>query len=84
MELCNETKNFLDIPKQDNEERSWTTDDFEFGESLGNGKFGYVYRAVEKNSGKEVAIKVICKNVISQFNFYEQIKSEVEIHSRLM
>lgn len=62
----------------------WQIDDFEFGECLGNGKFGYVYRATEKRSKKELAIKVISKKIIQQFNFYQQLKNEVEIHSRLM
>lgn len=62
----------------------WQTDDFIFGEFLGNGKFGYVYKAIDKKSKKELAIKVISKNIIAQFNILNQLKNEVEIHSRLM
>ncbi len=61
-----------------------TLDDFEIGMCLGNGKFGYVYKAVEKKSQVEVAIKVISKKIVSQFDFFEQLKSEIEIHTRLL
>ena len=30
------------------EKRSWVFEDFDFYEALGNGKFGYVYKAKEK------------------------------------
>jgi len=74
--------------KQDieNEEidNQWILDDFEMGICLGNGKFGYVYKAVEKKNKKELAIKVICKKTVAQLDFFEQLKNEVEIHSRLV
>jgi serine/threonine protein kinase len=62
----------------------WILEDFEIGDCLGNGKFGYVYKAVEKKSKVEVAIKVICKKIVSQYNLFEQLKNEVEIHTRLL
>ncbi len=62
---------------------TWKLEDFEIGDCLGNGKFGYVYKAVERENGKEVAIKVICKKIVSQFDFFDQLKNEIEIHSRL-
>ena len=64
--------------------RQWMYDDFDFYEPLGNGKFGYVYRAKEKKSGKVVAIKLINQNILTQYNFFSQLKSEIEIHTRLM
>lgn len=64
--------------------RQWIYDDFDFYEPLGNGKFGYVYRAKEKKSGKVVAIKLINQNILTQYNFFSQLKSEIEIHTRLM
>jgi serine/threonine protein kinase len=67
----------------DSEGPAWTIDNFEMGECLGNGKFGYVYRAVEKTTKKTLAIKVVCKNTINQYHFYDQLRNEVEIHSRL-
>ena len=62
---------------------TWILEDFEIGDCLGNGKFGYVYRATEKKSQTQVAIKVICKKIISQFNLFEPLKNEIEIHTRL-
>lgn len=62
----------------------WVLEDFEIGVCLGNGKFGYVYKAIEKKNQKEVAIKVISKKIIEQYEFYEQLKTEIEIHTRLM
>ncbi len=79
-ELPTSTKNYTD---EEDDVMAWALEDFEIGECLGNGKFGYVYRAVEKSSNKECAIKVICKKIVNQFNFYEQLKYEIEIHSRL-
>ena len=64
--------------------KQWVFDDFDFYDPLGNGKFGYVYRAKEKESGKIVAIKLINQNILTQFNFFSQLRSEVEIHTRLM
>ena len=63
---------------------SWRVDDFEVKETLGNGKFGYVYKAIEKKNNKEVALKIVRRNIIEQYNFFEQLKNEVEIHTRLM
>jgi serine/threonine protein kinase len=63
---------------------NWILEDFEIGDCLGNGKFGYVYKAVEKKTNVEVAIKVISKKIVSQYNLFEQLKNEVEIHTRLM
>ncbi len=67
----------------DNNETGWKIDDFEIGEPLGNGKFGYVYKSYEKKNNKELAIKVIRKNIIEQFNYHSQLKNEIEIHTRL-
>jgi serine/threonine protein kinase len=79
-ELLTSTKKYKE---EEEDVMAWTLDDFEIGECLGNGKFGYVYRAVEKSNNKECAIKVICKKIVSQFNFYDQLKNEIEIHTRL-
>jgi serine/threonine protein kinase len=75
----------FECEEQINEERknTWYVDDFLFGECLGFGKFGYVYKAVESSSKKELAIKLICKNTILQSELVEQLKNEIEIHSRL-
>lgn len=63
---------------------SWEVNDFDFFECLGNGKFGYVYNAKEKKTQKEIAIKLICKKAIKQYLMLDQLKSEIEIHTRLM
>ncbi len=74
-----------DLIQEDEEDsKVWGLEDFEMGICLGNGKFGYVYKALEKKNQKEVAIKVISKKIIAQYEFYEQLKTEIEIHTRLM
>lgn len=70
--------------KMEDTQPTWQLQDFEIGDCLGNGKFGYVYKAVEKESRQEVAIKVICKKIVTQFEFFDQLKNEVEIHTRLV
>lgn len=72
-----------DIENKSAENEKWYIDDFEMSTCLGNGKFGYVYKAVEKLSQKEVAIKVLCKKQISQYNFVDQLRNEIEIQSKL-
>lgn len=69
---------------QNSKGKSWNFDDFEFYDALGNGKFGYVYKAREKESGRIVAIKVINQNILTQYNFFPQLRMEIEIHTRLM
>jgi serine/threonine protein kinase len=83
MQTENETTNTT-LNTTNANETDWTVDNFEIGECLGNGKFGYVYRAVEKVSRKTLAIKIVCKNTINQYNFFDQLRKEIEIHSRLM
>ena len=58
-------------------------DDFRDIQSIGNGKFGKVYRAVEKNSNKVVALKLVHKNLLERFKFFSQMKKELEIQWRL-
>lgn len=78
-----ETERISLVEDNDEDQSYWQVDDFDFKECLGNGKFGYVYRAIEKQSGKVLAIKLINKNIVSQYDFFEQLKQEIEIHSRL-
>jgi aurora kinase, other len=74
-----------DLIEEDEEELNvWVLEDFEIGVCLGNGKFGYVYKAIEKKNQKEVAIKVISKKIVAQYEFFEQLRTEIEIHTRLM
>ncbi|KAF0373010.1 kinase-like protein [Gigaspora margarita] len=63
--------------------RTWSLDDFELGDPLGQGRFGRVYQAKEKTSGKIVALKVIFKSDLREYKLEKQLKREVEIQSHL-
>jgi len=62
---------------------SWTVSDFTQVQAIGSGKFGRVFRAVEKNANKPVALKVVPKQTLEKFDFFSQIKKELEIQYRL-
>jgi len=79
----NQTHQTKSIEDDEDEQKIWILDDFEIGTCLGNGKFGYVYKSIEKKNQKDVAIKVISKKIVEQYDFYEQLKKEIEIHTRL-
>ena len=40
--------------------------DYELGDMLGSGAFAIVYKAVNKNTGEEVAVKKIKKNIVKE------------------
>jgi hypothetical protein len=65
--------------------RPWRIEDFNIGKKLGKGKFGNVYKAIDKDSGISVALKVLFKSeiVLGGERDIMQVKREVEIHSRL-
>ncbi|SAM09427.1 hypothetical protein [Absidia glauca] len=63
--------------------RHWTIDDFEIGRKLGQGKFGHVYLAREKQSGYIIALKVLYKEEINSMAVERQLRREVEIQSSL-
>ena len=46
---------------------------------IGSGKFGKVFRARERESNTMVALKVVEKKLLDQYNFYGQIRKELEI-----
>jgi len=52
---------------------------YEIGRTLGEGTFGKVKYAVDGQTGKEVAIKVLDKERIQRQNMGEQIKREISI-----
>ena len=58
-------------------------EDFSDLQRIGSGKFGKVYSCVEKSSGKKVALKTVYKKLLGQFDFYSQMKKELEIQYRL-
>ena len=51
---------------------------YEIKGNIGKGKFGKVKLGIHKESGKQVAIKIINKNYVEGMD-YEQIKSEIDI-----
>ncbi|OQS04741.1 kinase [Thraustotheca clavata] len=63
--------------------KSWTIQDFDFGRELGRGRFGVVFLAREKSSRKILAIKVLAKEQLHIGGVIQQLKREVEIHSRI-
>jgi serine/threonine protein kinase len=63
--------------------KHWTIDDFEIGRKLGQGKFGHVYLAREKQSGYIIALKVLYKEEINSMAVERQLRREVEIQSSL-
>lgn len=50
---------------------------------IGAGKFGNVYEAIEKTSGSQVALKIVKKKLLDQYQFYGQMKKELELQYRL-
>lgn len=65
------------------QKRKWTLADFDIGKPLGKGKFGNVYLAREKKSKFVVALKVLFKSAIAEFQNEHQVKREIEIQSHL-
>lgn len=63
--------------------QTWTLADFDIGKPLGKGKFGNVYLAREKRSKFIVALKVLFKDMIKNFNNEHQVRREIEIQSHL-
>ncbi|XP_019868843.2 aurora kinase A [Aethina tumida] len=63
--------------------KTWTLDDFDIGKPLGKGKFGNVYLAREKQSKFLVALKVLYKTEIKNYNNQHQVRREIEIQSHL-
>ncbi|TPX56203.1 hypothetical protein PhCBS80983_g04689 [Powellomyces hirtus] len=61
-------------------------EDYEIGEMLGRGGFGFVHRAVSKHAGtygQEVAIKMIDKRLMKAANMTRRVANEVEVHWQL-
>ena len=63
--------------------RSFVLEDFALGRELGEGLFGRVYLARTKSDLKVVALKVLYKESLEKENVVEQLRREVEIHTRL-
>lgn len=69
--------------KDQGTKQKWTLSDFDIGKPLGKGKFGNVYLAREKKSKFLVALKVLFKSAIKNFNNEHQVRREIEIQSHL-
>ncbi|KAL6637923.1 hypothetical protein ACP70R_025495 [Stipagrostis hirtigluma subsp. patula] len=61
----------------------WSMNDFEIGKYIGEGKFGKVYLAREKQSGYVVALKVIYKAKLEKYRFHAHLRREIEIQRGL-
>ncbi|GAA5811151.1 hypothetical protein MFLAVUS_004580 [Mucor flavus] len=63
--------------------KSWNIKDFSVEEYLGGGKFGLVWRAVERRTKKTVAIKILKKEEVEAANVVLFLKREIEIQVHL-
>jgi len=70
-------------PKSGDNHKRWTLSDFDIGKPLGNGKFGNVYLAREKQSKFVVALKVLFKSQLKKSGVEHQLRREIEIQSHL-
>ncbi|XP_074572460.1 serine/threonine-protein kinase Aurora-3-like [Curcuma longa] len=61
----------------------WSIADFEIGRFLGEGRYGRVYLAREKQSGYVVALKVIFKAKLEKYQSHAKIRREIEIQHGL-
>eukprot|EP01086_Lenisia_limosa_P012783 TRINITY_DN41374_c0_g1_i1.p1 TRINITY_DN41374_c0_g1~~TRINITY_DN41374_c0_g1_i1.p1 ORF type:complete len:416 (+),score=59.56 TRINITY_DN41374_c0_g1_i1:131-1378(+) len=58
-------------------------DDFEFGDLIGEGSFGQVFKAVDKTTQTQYAIKVLDKKQIVRFKKVKYVSTEKEILGNL-
>lgn len=63
--------------------RKRTPSDFEFGRVLGEGSFGQVIEAVEKETGKKYAIKILDKRYVIKHKKTKYVQTEKEIMNML-
>jgi serine/threonine protein kinase len=56
---------------------------FELGERIGSGGFGVVYRAVQKNVARDVAVKLILPQYADQPDFIRRFEAEAQVVARL-
>jgi serine/threonine protein kinase len=56
---------------------------YDIGQLLGKGGFASVYRARDRVSGEDVAIKVIQKSLIKSSNSSARVVNEIKIHAQL-
>ena len=59
---------------------SWSLKDFDVGKKIGEGRFGKIYLARERETKFAVVLKCISKEAIAHFDLQHQIRREVELH----
>ncbi|KAJ1391457.1 kinase-like domain-containing protein, partial [Ochromonadaceae sp. CCMP2298] len=57
--------------------------DYDIGQLLGRGGFACVYRARQRSTGHDVAIKIVVKARMAEPGMMDRIKNEIRIHSKL-
>ena len=62
---------------------SLSLSDFAFGDKIGRGRFGHVYRVQKKSSGDNFAMKVLFKLELQENGLLDQLRKEVEIQANL-
>ena len=67
----------------DGRSKRWNIRDFEIGTVKGRGKYGVVFKARLLCTMETVALKVLDKAELEKDHMSEQLRKEVEIHSRL-
>ena len=55
-------------------------DKYEIGEQIGKGGYSLVYKATDKETGKEYALKIVKKR---DYKFNDTIRKEIDLHSKL-
>lgn len=58
-------------------------DNYDFGQLIGEGGFASVYKAFDRLSNREVAVKCINKAKLIELNLLYRVENEIQIHERL-
>jgi len=73
----------LRVSSHSKSSKRWSIKDFDIGKALGQGKFGNVYLAREKQSKFICALKVLFKEQLQKAGVEHQLRREIEIQSHL-
>lgn len=73
MPVAQQTSQPTQQPSQQPQEKQWCLNDFQVGKMLGQGKFGSVYLAREKQSGFVVALKCLYKQQLVDNRIQHQL-----------
>jgi 5'-AMP-activated protein kinase catalytic alpha subunit len=58
-------------------------DDYDFQNTLGGGSFSIVKSGIQRSTGRQVAIKIISKNLLQQSELQSEFTNELQILTRL-